>query len=133
MAAVHHGRGYVFTIQYHLVWCVKFRRKVLDAEVGEELLNEINKIAADHGVVILEANADRDHIHLLLDCAPQHYIPNLVKAFKGVSARALFKKFPDLKEKLWKGHLWNPSYFVATASENTMEQVRVYIRSQQEK
>ena len=133
MAAVHHGRGYVFTIQYHLVWCVKFRCKVLNAEVGEEFLREINKIAADYGVVILEANTDQDHIHLLLDCAPQHYIPNLVKAFKGVSARALFKKFPDLKEKLWKGHLWNPSYFVATASENTMEQVRAYIRSQQEK
>lgn len=133
METIHHGRGYVFSIQYHLVWCVKFRRKVLDAEIGEELLREINKIATDHGVVILEANTDRDHVHLLLDCAPQHYIPTLVKAFKGVSARSLFKKFPNLKEKLWKGHLWNPSYFVATVGENTEEQVRNYIRSQQKK
>lgn len=133
MATAHKGRGYVFSIQYHLVWCVKFRRNVLDTDVGEELLHEINKIAADHGVVILEANAASDHIHLLLDCAPQHYIPNLVKAFKGVSARALFKKFPDLKTKLWRGHLWNPSYFVATVSENSEEMIREYIRSQQKK
>lgn len=133
MATVHRGRGYVFSVQYHVVWCVKFRRKVLDKDVGAELLREINKIADDHGVVVLEANTGHDHIHLLLDCAPQHYIPNLIKAFKGVSARALFKKFPDLKEKLWKGHLWNPSYFVATVSENTEEQIRRYIQSQQEK
>ena len=133
MATVHHGRDYVFSIQYHIVWCVKFRHKVLDGEVGAEFLREINKIADDHGVVVLEVNMEREHINLLLDCAPQHYILNLIKALKGVSARALFKKFPDLKENLWKGHLWNLSYFVATVSENTEKQVRNYIRSQQEK
>jgi len=62
-----------------------------------------------------------DYVYLLIDCKPQHYIPNVVKALKGVSARLLFKKHPELKKRLWGGHLWNPSYFVATVSENTEE------------
>ena len=55
---------------------------------------------------------------------------NIVKALKGISARLLFKEHPGLKSKLWGGHLWNHSYFVATVSENTEEQIRDYIRSQ---
>jgi len=65
--------------------------------------------------------------------SPQHYIPNLIKALKGVSARLLFKEFPELKNKLQGGHLWNPSYFVSTVSENTEEQIREYIKSQKQK
>lgn len=70
---------------------------------------------------------------MLISCSPQHYIPNIVKALKGVSARLLFKEYPELKSKLWGGHLWNPSYFVATVSENTEEQIKDYIRSQKMK
>ena len=77
--------------------------------------------------------SDKDHIHLLIECRAQHYIPNMVKAFKGVSARLLFKKHPELKNKLWGGHLWNPSYFVATVSENTEDQTRRYIQHQHQK
>ncbi|OCN04440.1 transposase [Erysipelotrichaceae bacterium MTC7] len=75
----------------------------------------------------------KDHIHLLIECHPQHYIPSIVKAFKGVSARLLFKKHPELKQQLWGGHLWNPSYFVATGSNNTEKQIRAYIQSQKKK
>ncbi len=52
------------------------------------------------------------------------------KALKGVSARLLLKQYPELKKQLWGGHLWNPSYFLATVSENTEEQIRKYINSQ---
>lgn len=69
----------------------------------------------------------------MVDCKPQHYIPDMVKVLKGISARLILKEFPEIKSKLWGGHLWNPSYFVATVSENTEDQVRDYIRSQKEK
>lgn len=68
--------------------------------------------------------SDKDHIHLLIECTPQHDIPSIVKTFKGVSARLLLKKHPELKQRLWREYLWNPSYFVATVSENTEEQIR---------
>ncbi len=93
-----------------------------------ELLTQISK---DNGFQILEMNMNEDHIHMLINCTPQHYIPNIIKAMKGVSARLLMKEFgDDLRSKLWGGHLWNPSYFVATVSENTEEQIIEYIRSQ---
>lgn len=131
---VTHGRGYVYSIQYHIVWCVKYRRKIISSAIEKRLLEHINKIAQDNGFQILEANTDKDHIHLLINCSPQHYIPNIIKALKGVSARLIMKEFGnDLKNKLWGGYLWNPSYFIATVSENTEEQVRRYIQSQKEK
>lgn len=128
---VTHGRGYVYSIQYHIVWCVKYRHPILTEEVETDLINIINKIAEDNNFQILECNGDKDHIHLLINCSPQHYIPDMIKALKGVSARLLMKKYGDeLKKKLWGGHLWNPSYFIATVSENTEEQIRYYIKSQ---
>ena len=114
---VTHGRGYVYLVQYHIVWCVKYRHPVLTNEIEEDLINILNKIAEDNKFQI--------------NCSPQHYIPDIIKALKGVSARLLMKKHGEqLKKKLWGGHLWNPSYFVATVSENTEEQIRKYINNQ---
>lgn len=130
---VIYGRGYVYRIQYHLVWCTKYRHRILQNEVECSLREIIKKIAEDHKFKIEEMEVDLDHIHMLIDCSPQHYIPDMVKALKGVSARLLFKTHPQIKKKLWGGHLWNPSYFVATVSENTEEQIREYIRGQKSK
>ena len=126
---VTHGRGYVYSIQYHIVWCVKYRNSVLTNGIENRLFEILHKIAEDNKFQILECNGDKDHIHLLINCSPQHYIPDMIKALKGVSARLLMKEYGDnLKKKLWGGHLWNPSYFVATVSENTEEQIRTYIQ-----
>ena len=76
---------------------------------------------------------DKDHIHMLISLKPQHYIPTVVKTLKGQSARRLFKLHPEIKRFLWGGHLWNPSYFIATVSENTEEPVRRYIQNQKQK
>jgi len=133
LSKIHYGRGYVYSIQYHLVWCIKYRHDVLIGQVDGDLKRLLKQIAMDNDIIIVEMESDKDHIHLLIECKPQHYIPNVVKAFKGVSARLLFKKHPELKKQLWGGHLWNPSYFVATVSENTEEQIRKYIQSQKKK
>lgn len=131
---VNHGRGYVYSIQYHLVWCVKYRRKILTIEIEKDLIEILNKIAKDNNFEILECSGDLDHIHLLINCFPQHYIPDMIKALKGVSARLLMKKYGEyINEMLWGGHLWNPSYFIATVSENTEKQIREYIQNQKEK
>ena len=131
---VTYGRGYVYSLQYHIVWCVKYRRKILTPDIEVSLMAIIHKIAKDNDFEILEANTDKDHIHLLISCSPQHYIPNIMKALKGVSARLLMKEHGDfLKQKLLGGHLWNPSYFVATVSENTEAQIREYKKKKKEK
>ena len=133
MTKNNRGRGYVYYLHYHIVWCVKYRRKILYEEIEQYVKELLYTIAEDNNVEILEMETDQDHVHLLVSCTPQHFIPSVIKVFKGVTARRLFIQFPHLKRKLWGGHLWNPSYFVATVSENTEEQVRGYIQNQQVK
>lgn len=129
-----YGRGYVYSIQYHIVWCVKYKRKILTPEIESSLFRLLRKISEDNGFEVLECNGDLDHVHLLVNCSPQNYIPDMIKALKGVSARLLMKEYgDDLKKRLWGGHLWNPSYFIATVSENTESQIREYILKQKEK
>ncbi|WP_339315669.1 IS200/IS605 family transposase [Paenibacillus sp. FSL R10-2734] len=133
MSEVKRGRGYVYSIQYHIVWCVKYRHKVLQGKLDVRLKEIWSQIALDNNFIISEMESDEDHVHLLIDCSPQHSIPSMIKALKGVSARLLFKEFPDLKKKLGGGNLWNPSYFIATVSENTESQIREYIQNQKVK
>ena len=64
-----------------------------------------------------------DHVHVLIDAKPQFYISDMVKIMKGTLARRLFLLHPEMKEKLWGGHLWNPSYCVVTVSDRSREQV----------
>ena len=134
MSEIKSGRGYVYSIQYHIVWCVKYRYKIITPKIEKSLIEILQKIANDNEFSIVEVNTDLDHIHLLIDCKPQHYIPNIIKALKGVSARLLMLEYGDtLKKKLWGGHLWNPSYFISTVSENTEEQIKNYIKNQKHK
>lgn len=127
---VKYGRGYVYAIEYHIVWCVKYRHKVLSEEVAKFLKEVLTETAILYKFKVESLEIVEDHIHILVSATPQHTIPNIVKMLKGISARKLFLKFPQLKQKLWGGHLWNPSYFVATVSENTEAQVKKYIENQ---
>ena len=125
------GRGYVYSLQYHIVWCVKYRKKILTADRTAFLESVLRRTAAENGIGILELNiGDGDHVHIFVDCTPQHLIPSVVKSFKGTSARWLYRQFPELRRELWGGNIWNPSYFVSTVSENTEDQIRRYIQSQ---
>ncbi len=134
MSNVYKGRGYVYSIQYHIVWCVKYRHKILYPQIGTELIQILNKIAEDNNFKIIEVNTYLDHIHLLIECTPQHYIPDMIKALKGVIGRLLMLEFgEELRKKLWGRYLWNPSYFVATVSENTEQQIKEYIENQKQK
>ena len=130
---LNYGRGYVYSIRYHIVWCVKYRKDILIGDVDDYLKEILRGAASENGIEIIEMETDLNHIHVLIECKPQHIIPNIIKSFKGVSARMIFKKFPELKAQLWRGHLWNPSYFVSTVSENTNSQIEEYIRTQKKK
>lgn len=133
VSGLSYGRGYVYRLQYHIVWCVKYRRQVLKEDIEYSFKEELESAASDLGIAIDAMECMPDHIHLLISCSPQHFIPTVVKVLKGNTARRLFIRHPELKQALWDGHLWNPSYFVATVSENTTDQVTEYINSQKTK
>ena len=131
---VIHGHGYVYSIQYHVVWCVKYRHKILTLKIENRLVELLYQIARENDFQIIECNTDKDHIHILINCKPQHYIPKLIQKMKGKTSRILMEENSEiLSKKLWGGHLWNPSYFVATVSENTEEQIKKYIKNQKKK
>lgn len=124
------GRGYVYNLEYHLIWVTKSRHPVLVGEVADGLKGILRDIAAQNGLEMVAMEVMPDHVHLLLGATPQHAIPDFVKALKGASARRMFAAFPQLKETLWGGNLWNPSYCVLTASEHTRAQIQKYIEEQ---
>lgn len=74
-----------------------------------------------------------NHIHLLVNCKPQLRLSDVIKILKGNTARWLFLSHLEIKNQLWGGHLWNPSYFVATVSDRSFKQVTEYINSQKTK
>ena len=124
------GRGYVYGIEYHIVFCVKYRKKIIDGNIKKSLFQIFTLLSEEIGFTILEVNTDLEHVHLLISCKPQHYIPDIVKRLKGTSARWLFQLYPELKKELYGGHLWNPSYFIATVSDTLEENIKEYIYNQ---
>ena len=125
------GRGYVYSLEYHIVWCVKYRQEILFGDLKEDLIEILKNIAKDNDFEIIELNINKDYIHMIVSLLPQHYIPNVMKALKGVSARLIFKKYKDdVKDKLWSKNLWNPSYFISTVSDNSEKEIIKYIQSQ---
>ncbi|MCI6466830.1 MAG: IS200/IS605 family transposase [Faecalicatena sp.] len=128
-----YGRGYVYSLQYHIVWCTKYRKAVLKDGIDTECKTMLQEIARQHAFDILAMEVMPDHIHLLLYCRPQFRISDMVKIMKGNLARRLFLDHPELKHSLWGGHLWNPSYCAVTVSDRSYEQVRSYIEGQKAK
>lgn len=125
-----YGRGYVYSLQYHLVWCTKYRKKILKDGIDAECKEMLYDLAEEYKFQILAMEVMPDHIHLLVDCRPQFYIPDMIKIMKGNIARQMFLAHPELKRELWGGHLWNPSYCAVAVSDRSREQVCSYIEGQ---
>ena len=81
-----YGRGYVYSLQYHIVWCTKYRKQVLKDGLDEDIKEMLCKLAEDYSFTILAMEVMPDHIHLLLDCKPQFMISDMVKILKSNTA-----------------------------------------------
>ena len=124
-------RTSVCNINYHMVWSVKYRRKILSSEVEDYLKNLVQEIAAKKGftVQLFECN-EGDHIHCFVSAPPKLSVTNIVKYLKGITGRKLFERFPEIRQKLWKSELWNHSYYCETIGSVSEENIRRYIEKQ---
>lgn len=127
---VTHGRGYVYSLQYHIVWVTKYRKHVFRGDIEEDVRRYLLKTLESLEMKPIAIEIMPDYVHLLVDCKPQLRLSDAIKILKGNTARWLFLKHPEIKAQLWGGHLWTPSYFVATVSDRTLEQVEHYINNQ---
>lgn len=126
-----HARTCVYNLNYHIVWCVKYRRKVLSPEIAEDLINDIYAIGNEKGFTVIEAKVgDNDHIHVFVSVPPKFSITTIVSWLKGITGRHLFMLHPELTAQLWRGHLWNDSYFVESIGSTSEENILKYIERQ---
>jgi putative transposase len=97
-------------------------------------LKEINlSVAKEFDIIIIEQETDRDYIHILFSSKPTVQISKFVNSLKSVSARMLFREFPDIREKLRNGAFWSPSYFLATTGHVTIDVLKRYVENQNAK
>ena len=120
----------VYDLNYHIVWCPKYRLDILTGEVKEFLHDQVLTIAETKGYEVLALEIMPDHVHLFISATPSDSPTEIVKVFKGVTALRIFKKFPDLKRRLWRNRLWSPSYYIATHGVASIETIQKYIESQ---
>lgn len=130
---ITHARTATYNANYHIVWCVKYRRRVLEGDVAVTLKNLFCEIASDKDFTIRQMEVMPDHVHVFVTAHPKYSPSYIYKMLKGISARRLFVLFPELKHKLWKGHLWSPSTYTETIGHVSEATVVKYIEDQKSK
>lgn len=124
-------RTCVANVNYHIIFCVKYRQKILNKEISEYLKETIYAIAEDKKFHIKAMEVgEQDHIRLSITAHPKYSIGQIVKWIKGISGIKLFKRFPELSKSLWKGKLWSNDYYVETIGYTSEENIKRYIENQ---
>ena len=126
-----HARTCVYNINYHIVWCVKYRRKVLTPEISTRLYTLVSEIGVEKGFNVVECKVgENDHVRCFVSAPPKISVTQIVKYLKGISGNTLLREFPELRNHLWKGQLWNGSYFCETIGSTSEENILRYIERQ---
>ena len=121
----------IYSCKYHIVWCPKYRRKILTGEVENRLRELIEQVACERQSEIIELEIMPDHVHLLIEVDPQYGVHKLVKQIKGSTSRILRQEFPSIKSRL--PTLWTNSYFVSTVGGAPLALIKQYIENQKNK
>ena len=118
----------VYCCRYHVIFCPKYRRRVLREPIAERFKELILDVAAKNNFYVIEMEVMPDHVHLLLDVDPTVGINIVVSRIKGYTAHYLTREFPELRRKL--PTLWTRSKFIATVGSVSLDTVKEYIESQ---
>ena len=114
---------------YHLVWSPKYRKKILQGAIAERVREMFTEIAEQYEITIEEMEVSLDHVHIFCSFPPRYSIAQVVTRFKSLSARAIFREYPQVKRQLWGGEFWENGYFARTVGDKvTAEVIRKYIQ-----
>ena len=125
------GSHSVYSLHYHFVQCVKYRKEVLDNPILIDFLKtKIHSISKTYDVDVLNVECDKDHFHMLFTAKPTLDIPKYINTIKTITSREIRKEFPEVKELLWNDAFWSRSYFIATTGQVTLDILKRYVESQ---
>jgi len=129
---ISHAEHKVYEIRYHIVICVKYRRKMLLQPDRIAFLKYVlSEIQKRYSIRFDTVGTDGDHVHLFVDAPPKYSPSSIFRIVKSITARELFLKFPEIKNDLWGGEFWNDGGYVGTVGEGTTaDVVRRYIKRQ---
>lgn len=128
-----HARTCVYNVNYHIVWSVKYRKQILKEGIDEYTKELFLEMAKDKEFKVHTMEVMNDHVHIFVSAHPKIAPSYIVKMLKGISARKIFLKYPELQKQLWKGHLWNSSFYIETIGSISEENVKKYIELQKER
>ena len=118
----------VYNVCYHIIWCPKYRRKVLEGEVEVRLRELLHEKAEELEIEIKETEVMPDHRHLFVNASPALAPHHIVQQFKGLTSRRLREEFPSLKSRL--PSLWTRTYYIETIGHISEDTIRHYIEDQ---
>lgn len=105
-----------YECKYHIVFAPKFRRQIIYGKIKTEIGKILRHLCENKGIEILEANACKDHIHMLVIIPPKYSISQIMGYLKGKSSLMIFDRFANLKYKYGNRHFWCKGYYVSTVT-----------------
>lgn len=127
----NHKEGIVYKNQYHIIFCPKYRRKVLVQGVDVRLKEILHETAEENDIALKSVEVMPDHVHLFIEIDPRQPVHMAIRALKGKSSRLLREEFPWLKSKI--PSLWTRSYFCCTVGHINEDTIQKYIADQKNK
>ena len=120
----------LYECKYHVVFCPKYRYKILQGEVRQYVTQQIHRLCNQKdGVEVLEVNVQEDHVHVVLSIPPKYAVSEMMGFLKGKLALRTFDRFPELRKRYWGQHLWSRGYCVSTVGLDE-ERIRKYVKWQ---
>lgn len=121
----------IFSLGYHIIWCPKYRHRVLSAVIADELKRVLNEACKERGWSLEQIEVMPDHVHLFVQADHCTAPIEIGRTLKSISATAIFKKFPTLKaKKFWGSGLWSRGTYYATVGHISEDVIRRYIETQ---
>ena len=120
-----------YQTHYHIVFPVKYRKALLDIRVEKKVLEIAGEISERYEIEFEQIGCDGNHIHVLCSFHPKYSVGEVVRKFKSITAREIFRTYPELRKDLWGGEFWTDGYYVATVGERgDWEVVKKYVKNQ---
>mgnify|MGYP000114934028 FL=1 len=120
-----------YNTHYHIVFPVKYWKSLLEPKITKAILEISQEIEKRYDIEFENIGTDGNHIHILCSFKPSYSGSDVVRIFKSITARELFKQFPELRKELWGGELWSDGYYISTISEKgNLETIRQDVENQ---